>query len=667
MAKVGIDLGSFHSVVAKRSENGGVAEICVNDLSNRSTPTMVGLEKRRILVGEECEMRITSNLKQSATHLVESMGASEAPAEALWELEDGAIPMIFNDEEIRIHPDELMALYLQQLVSFARQSEDVAKTIAVPDWYVQEQVDVVHRAVILAKIQNVSYVRHSDALCAQYLKNGNTGSVLIVDVGFAQTTCTFATLGEDVEIERRETIKVGVNNLIDALAKLIIARVQEKHKQEVSMRSRKGFRLRQACQKALKQLSMLPVAEFHLECWLDDDVDFTMELTRDQLSEAAETELHQIQELITRIKGEDEVKVEIVGGGARAFVVQEIIANVTGVAIDNLGKGLDGSSAVASGACCCAEKNYSTFTSKEPEELELEQKLNNLKKIQEVDQKEVARLRAMNALEAYMYEAKDWCTGKYKDLMNHTETIPYLDSVSDWYLDNDMDTTEENVYTEKLEEVQAYLKEKCAAFFEKKETEKLKFEKELEELQKTTDAKEKDDHDYRQLPKTERLRMAEKNRLEGNDMFKATNYQEAIIRYQKAQSHLAKMFDMSPEEKEEMNKILLSCHLNTAQCYLKGAQEVEKSDKDKAEQIYRKVKTACNSALEVDPTNVKALFRRAIALEKIGDVDAARVDIAVALKVDPDNLELKQSEARVKRAIELQKSKAKKMYGKMFG
>jgi len=189
----------------------------------------------------------------------------------------------------------------------------------------------------------------------------------------------------------------------------------------------------------------------------------------------------------------------------------------------------------------------------------------------------------------------------------------------------------------------------------------------LEELQRNAAAKEKDDHDFRQLPKSERLRMAEKNRQEGNEMFQAQNYTDAIVRYQKAQSHLTKMFDMSPEETAEMNKILLSCHLNSAQCYMKGAQSVDKENKDKADQLYKKVKNSCKSALEIDENNLKVLYRRAAACEKLGDLQDAKADLTKALQVDSTNADCLKLDRQVERALEAEKSKAKKMYGKMFG
>lgn len=41
--------------------------------------------------------------------------------------------------------------------------------------------------------------------------------------------------------------------------------------------------------------------------------------------------------------------------------------------------------------------------------------------------------------------------------------------------------------------------------------------------------------------------------------------------------------------------------------------------------------------LDIESTNVKALYRRAQASMQLGDLDLAEIDIKKALEVDPDN------------------------------
>lgn len=665
MAAIGIDWGTNHCVVAKRNDTGSV-EVCVNGMSNRSTPTMLGFERNQVLVGEQCEGRINANPKQCITNLAQALGSKTEPGDdELWTANDGLVSIFFDNEDTHVSVEEVVALYVKKIHGFSGiTDENALKVIAVPDWYSQEQIDAFHRAITASKIGPTKYVRHSDALCAQYLKTSNKGNTLIVDVGYYHTTCILGNFGEEeVEIKSRETVKVGTKYLIDIIAKMCIQRAKDKYNQEVTLKSKKGYRLKTACEKALKQLSMGPVAEISLEYWLDDDVDFHIEITPEKVAAAAAEGLEQIKNLMIKIKGEEEIaKVEVVGGGGRSAIVQGVICQACGIAVDDLCRGMDGSSGVAVGALACAIKEHSTVTPTESEE-KTDEMTERINKIEEVDRRECARLEAKNNLEGYIYECKGWCDGPHKNLMNTAIVLPYLDAATSWFLEQEEDLLEQ-VYLDKHAEITTFIKENAPEYFAKKEEEKNKMEAELEALQANTNKQEKEDHDTRKLPKSERLRLAEKNRLEGNDMFAAQNYVDAVSRYMKAQGHLGKMHDLSPQEEEQRNKILLSCHLNTAQCYLKGTQG-EQENRDEA--MYKKVKVACNSALEIDATNIKALFRRALASEKLKDFESASKDLKKGLELDPTNKEFIQAEARVTRMIAIQKQKEKKMYGKMFG
>merc|ERR1711904_271358 len=93
----------------------------------------------------------------------------------------------------------------------------------------------------------------------------------------------------------------------------------------------------------------------------------------------------------------------------------------------------------------------------------------------------------------------------------------------------------------------------------------------------------------------------------------------------------------------------------------------DKAKKDKAEQLYKKAKGAAEEALKTDADNVKAKFRQATALEKLGDIDEASKAIKNALKTDPENADLLKYKERLDKLKAHQEAKAKKMYGKMFG
>jgi peptidyl-prolyl isomerase D len=75
----------------------------------------------------------------------------------------------------------------------------------------------------------------------------------------------------------------------------------------------------------------------------------------------------------------------------------------------------------------------------------------------------------------------------------------------------------------------------------------------------------------------------------------------------------------------------------------------------------------CTRALEIEPANSKALFRRATALEKLKKYDEAERDIKAALEIDSSDKAIIQLRDRVAELKRRQVEKEKKMYGKMFG
>ena len=71
--------------------------------------------------------------------------------------------------------------------------------------------------------------------------------------------------------------------------------------------------------------------------------------------------------------------------------------------------------------------------------------------------------------------------------------------------------------------------------------------------------------------------------------------------------------------------------------------------------------------MKVEENNIKAKFRRATAMEKLGDIDGAAQEVKAALKMDPENSDLEKFKERLEKLQAIHNAKAKKMYSKMFG
>jgi hypothetical protein len=73
-----------------------------------------------------------------------------------------------------------------------------------------------------------------------------------------------------------------------------------------------------------------------------------------------------------------------------------------------------------------------------------------------------------------------------------------------------------------------------------------------------------------------------------------------------------------------------------------------------------------SQALKVDPANVKALYRRALANRKLGNAKEARDDLKEALKTEPNNAAVRKEFFSIKKEMEESSAREKKQLQKAF-
>lgn len=161
------------------------------------------------------------------------------------------------------------------------------------------------------------------------------------------------------------------------------------------------------------------------------------------------------------------------------------------------------------------------------------------------------------------------------------------------------------------------------------------------------------DKDSWELETPEKLENARKRKEDGNALFKAGNYARAAKRYEKAVKLIEYDSSFDDDQKKQAKALKISCNLNMAACKLKL--------KD-----YREVVKMTTKVLELESTNVKALYRRAQAHIELLDLDYAETDIKKALELDPNNKEVKLEYKRLKQKQAEQNKKEAKLYGNMF-
>ncbi|XP_074578895.1 protein PHOX1-like [Curcuma longa] len=126
------------------------------------------------------------------------------------------------------------------------------------------------------------------------------------------------------------------------------------------------------------------------------------------------------------------------------------------------------------------------------------------------------------------------------------------------------------------------------------------------------------------------MEMAQHKKEEGNRLFQKREYEDALLKYEKAIKLLPK------------NHIdVANLRSNMASCYMQMKPE-----------DYHQAIDECNLALEVCPNYSKALVKRAKCFEALGRLDLACKDVDLVLSLDPNNIAASEIAERVKMEIE---------------
>lgn len=140
---------------------------------------------------------------------------------------------------------------------------------------------------------------------------------------------------------------------------------------------------------------------------------------------------------------------------------------------------------------------------------------------------------------------------------------------------------------------------------------------------------------------------------QGNNFYDEGQYARATLKYKRALVFFEYCFPETDAEEEQCSRIRLVCLMNSAACFLKL-----KNYDDGIEN--------CNQALQIDPENVKCLYRRAVMHRHRDNFDEAKIDILAAIELQPTNSTLRQEREKLRSKTKSYIVNRKKMGDKMF-
>ncbi|KAG2787009.1 hypothetical protein PC129_g3875 [Phytophthora cactorum] len=700
----GVDFGAQRCVVAE--SNG---DVVLNELGAMTTATLVSFKGEERLVGESAVLSSSTNPRNTVGFLSGLVGKCQlADVQRQLERLPGHQPTFEVDESGRVvatvdygKDDSKTQFTVEQLTGmlFANLATQMKKrfqdelfhvTLAVPSVWGNEEKHAVRVAAKIAGIPSLAIISRDAALarcfhCKHPVKSPASSTdgdvpmetetarhIAIVDMGHTSTSIAVVKLTPEGEtlLATEADVELGAETLDRRLFEHFQKEVQTKHQLSVSLHSKEGKRLFQACEKLKKLLSTIAEASVTVEN-LAPEKDINISISRTVFEELCAPERAHLTEMLQKaletakesVPSADIASVEIVGGGTRIPFVQEaIIAAFPAEQHRNnalIGRMLDSTTAIALGAAFLSEA-VAAATKAEAEEgvAELARYVALEQEFQARDTELAAIAHERNAIEAFVYEMRSKSSGKHGDKLDTSMLNPLLDAAEDWIYSEESETATLDLIRAKHQSIETEIRSACEAYFSAVEADERALEQQLELESQKAEAERQaeggdEDHDTRKLKKPERMRMVVKNKEEGNELFRDGNHKHAAARYVKALTHASKFFDLTEADKEEVNAIKLSLYLNLAQCYLKMEN-------------YSKTVANCNDALALDARSVKALYRRAVAYEKENKLEQAADDVKVALALAPQDRAVLKLDERLKLRLRRQLDKEKKMWTKAF-
>lgn len=157
------------------------------------------------------------------------------------------------------------------------------------------------------------------------------------------------------------------------------------------------------------------------------------------------------------------------------------------------------------------------------------------------------------------------------------------------------------------------------------------------------------------LPANEKLDVLKLIKESGNSLYRSGDFVKSARKYKKLTRYYNFFKEQTTEENEKssLDTFQLVNLTNLAATELKLGE-------------FEDVILACNEAVKLDPSNTKALYRRALANVELKNYELAIEDLKVAHKLMPDNKAVLKEFDRVKKYLLDYRANEKSKYSKMF-
>ncbi len=325
---IGIDLGTTNSCVAVLE--GGEPKVIPNPEGGRTTPSVVAFKGDEELVGDTAKRQAVTNVKNTISSIKRKMGTSEK-VEA-------------NGKKWT--PEEISAKILSKLKKDAESylGEKVTKAvITVPAYFNDAERQATKNAGKIAGLEVERIINEPTAAALAYGldKQDKLQTILVYDLGGGTFDVSILELGDGV-FEVKATSgnnRLGGDDFDKRISDYLVAEFKKEHGLDLSKDPMAMQRIKDAAEKAKKDLSGMTTAQISLPFIAQNDdgpVHMEVSLTKakfeDLCRDLFDSTLEPVRKALkdAKLKTTDIDKVILVGGSTRIPYIQELVKKELG-------------------------------------------------------------------------------------------------------------------------------------------------------------------------------------------------------------------------------------------------------------------------------------------------------------------------------------------------
>lgn len=347
---IGIDLGTTNSVVAVME--GGEAKVIANLEGNRLTPSVVAFtEKGEVLVGEPAKRQAVTNPGNTIYSIKRFMGRRHDEVHS----EEKIVPykVVGGEKDyVKVEvagqeytPPEISARVLQKLKEAAESylGHKVKKAvITVPAYFNDAQRQATKDAGQIAGLEVSRIINEPTAAALAYgLEKKSEEKIMVFDLGGGTFDVSILEVGDEL-VEVLSTsgdTHLGGDDFDEELINLIASRFQQEQGIDLRNDPMALQRLREAAEKAKKELSSSQTTDINLPFITADASGakhLQMNLTRAEFEKIIDPLVERCRKPVQQamddagLKPSDIHEVVLVGGSTRVPKVQELVRTMFG-------------------------------------------------------------------------------------------------------------------------------------------------------------------------------------------------------------------------------------------------------------------------------------------------------------------------------------------------